>query len=174
MALFKKKRVDPAEVAALHVELRELRARVESAELVKTQLEGQLKSLAIANQAQLSHAQLLQSEMSEQIENLRGRVEAVAERIGAAEAEARSASERVATVGDRVDGVSVELANQLTELGREIDALSHRSPDTDDQTVVSLRDGQVKLAAEQARYEISFRDDLALLAEQVRQLRGRG
>ena len=32
---------------------------------------------------------------------------------------------------------------------------------------------QVRLAAEQARYEISFREDLASLAEQVRQLRGR-
>jgi hypothetical protein len=44
----------------------------------------------------------------------------------------------------------------------------------DDQALQTLRSGQVKLAAEQARYEISFREDLAMLAEQVRQLRGRG
>jgi hypothetical protein len=36
-----------------------------------------------------------------------------------------------------------------------------------------LKASQVKLASEQARYEITFREDLAALAEQVRQLRGR-
>jgi hypothetical protein len=31
-----------------------------------------------------------------------------------------------------------------------------------------LRDGQVRLANEQARYQIAFREDLARLAEQLR------
>ena len=43
----------------------------------------------------------------------------------------------------------------------------------DDQLVATLKASQVKLANEQARYEITFREDLAQLAEQVRQLRGR-
>ena len=34
--------------------------------------------------------------------------------------------------------------------------------------VDQLRVGQVKLANEQARYEIAFRQDLAMLAEQVK------
>ena len=42
-----------------------------------------------------------------------------------------------------------------------------------DEVIDTLKASQVKLAAEQARYEISFREDLAALAEQVRQLRGR-
>ena len=142
MALFSKKRVDPAEVAALHVELRALRARVESSESARVQVESQLSALV--------------------------------DRVNAAEAETRSAVEHASTVGNRVDSVSVELTNQLTELGREIDALAANSSNAEDEAVVLLRSGQVKLAAEQARYQISFRDDLALLAEQVRQLRGRG
>lgn len=142
MALFRKKRVDPAEVAALHVELRALRARVESAESAKVHLENQLSTLA--------------------------------ERVEVAQTEARTAADGASRVGNRVDSISLELTNQLTELGREIDALAENAPAPDDATVTSLRSGQVKLAAEQARYQISFRDDLALLAEQVRQLRGRG
>lgn len=94
-------------------------------------------------------------------------------RLTATETEARSAGERAANLGSRVDSISVELTNQLTELGREIDALAGQAPTTDEETVEALRTSQVRLAAEQARYQISFRDDLALLAEQVRQLRGR-
>jgi hypothetical protein len=37
-----------------------------------------------------------------------------------------------------------------------------------DEVVAALRSGQVKLANEQARYEIAFRQDLATLAESLR------
>ena len=37
-----------------------------------------------------------------------------------------------------------------------------------DDVIDDLKSAQVKLAAEQARYEIAFREDLAALAEQVR------
>ena len=40
-----------------------------------------------------------------------------------------------------------------------------------DEVLDMLRSAQVNLAAEQARYEIAFRQDLAALAEQVRQAR---
>jgi hypothetical protein len=37
-----------------------------------------------------------------------------------------------------------------------------------DELITALRTGQIKLANEQARYEIAFRNDLAALAEHVR------
>ena len=66
--------------------------------------------------------------------------------------------------------MSTELANQLAELGNDIDALD-AAPAADGATaevVGELRDGQVRLANEQARYQIAFREDLARLAEQLR------
>jgi hypothetical protein len=58
-------------------------------------------------------------------------------------------------------------------LGNDIDGLAdHQTAGTtgvvDDEVLDALRAGQVKLAAEQARYEIAFRNDLAALAERVR------
>ncbi|MEX0846432.1 MAG: hypothetical protein WD023_01540, partial [Ilumatobacteraceae bacterium] len=98
-------------------------------------------------------------------------------RVETSELDAQTARDQAAQLDDRLQSVSTQLANQLAELGREIDSLATRETTTavevDDAVVQSLRSGQVRLATEQARYEISFREDLALLAEQVRQLRGR-
>ncbi len=82
----------------------------------------------------------------------------------------------MALLDQRLTNVSIELANQLSELGRDIDGLGQRVPEVtegvvNDEVVDALRGGQVKLANEQARYEIAFREDLAALAEQLR--RGR-
>ena len=69
--------------------------------------------------------------------------------------------------------VSTELANQLTELGHDIDALGARAAG-DGPTrpcVGELRDGQVRLANEQARYQIAFREDLARLADELKRPR---
>ena len=52
-----------------------------------------------------------------------------------------------------------------------VDDFSRTGNELSEQLVEQLRTGQVKLANEQARYEIAFRQDLAALAEQVR--RGR-
>ena len=71
----------------------------------------------------------------------------------------------------RVTSVSTELANQIAELGNDLDALDNRPPDAaapDGAVIHELRDGQVRLANEQARYQIAFREDLARLAEQLR------
>jgi len=65
------------------------------------------------------------------------------------------------------------LANQISELGRDIDGLANTSGQVgqgtvSDEVLDALRSAQVKLANEQARYEIAFRQDLAALAEHVR------
>jgi hypothetical protein len=76
---------------------------------------------------------------------------------------------KLADLDARVTSVSTELANQIAELGNDLDALDQRPPDSaPDGVIDELRDGQVRLANEQARYQIAFREDLARLAEQLR------
>jgi chromosome segregation ATPase len=80
-------------------------------------------------------------------------------------------SSKLAELDARVTSVATELANQIAELGNDIDSLDNRAPDAagvDGAVVEELRDGQVRLANEQARYQIAFREDLARLAEQLR------
>ena len=96
-------------------------------------------------------------------------------------------AERVSTIDARVTNVSFELANQLTELSRDIEAINEqrsasveqpsasRSASSDeqledqiDEALESVRVTTEKLAAEQARYEIQFREDLADLADRLR------
>jgi predicted RNase H-like nuclease (RuvC/YqgF family) len=81
-------------------------------------------------------------------------------------------STTVAELDARVTAVSTELANQLTELGRDIDSLGARPPaDGSAAAVGELRDGQVRLANEQARYQMAFREDLARLADELKRSR---
>lgn len=107
------------------------------------------------------------------------RVDQLTDRLGSTEAAAADARAHAAAIDQRLATATTELANQIGEIGREIDTLATREPEPvvaaiDEAATSALRAGQVKLATEQARFEISFRDDLATLAEQVRQLRGRG
>jgi chromosome segregation ATPase len=113
-------------------------------------------------------------------ESVQDEVNRLAERIVSSEEDARTARELAAALEDRLGNIGTELANQLGELSTEMDSLASREPapalttaQVDEQAVVALKASQVKLASEQARYEITFREDLAALAEQVRQLRGR-
>ena len=96
---------------------------------------------------------------------------------------------QTSSIDSRVTSVSMELANQLTELGSDIDELNRRwnqpagsgsASDVDtaeleariaerlDVAIDDVLDSTQRLAAEQARYEIQFRSDLAELAERIR------
>lgn len=82
-------------------------------------------------------------------------------------------AEKVGSIEARVNQVSLELTNQLTELSGDIDrAGAHADPsELLDDLVARLDDvtgGQERLATEQARYAIQFREDLAELAERLR------
>jgi uncharacterized phage infection (PIP) family protein YhgE len=106
-------------------------------------------------------------------EALSGQLGVLAERVTATDAAARHTGEQVALLEQRVHAVSNELANQIGELGRDIDGLADQSAHTaggavSDEVIEALRTSQVKLANEQARYEIAFRQDLATLAESLR------
>jgi len=78
--------------------------------------------------------------------------------------------EQIGALDARITAVSTELANQLSELGNDIDSLQNRPPGApvDEEVLEDLRDTQERLANEQARYQIAFRADLARLAEQLR------
>jgi len=82
-------------------------------------------------------------------------------------------AEKVGAIESRVNQVSLELTNQLTELSGDIDrAGAHADPsDLLDDLVARLDEvtgGQERLANEQARYAIQFREDLAELADRLR------
>jgi hypothetical protein len=101
----------------------------------------------------------LRAEMSEQMAAL------VAEREVA-----RSTVDRLAGIEARVSGMGSELSRQLHELGTEIEELSKRAEDTGVAEMMdALKATQVRLANEQARYEITFRQDLAALANKLLQ-----
>ena len=101
-----------------------------------------------------------------------------ADDIAAMRREMSQMAERMATLDHRMTSVSTELANQLTELSNDLDVLLDATDDpdaeeTDDSAAVALaieavQSSTERLAAEQARYQIAFREDLAELAERLR------
>ena len=106
-------------------------------------------------------------------EGIAAQIALLAERVATNDTSTRQATEQVAAIEQRLNSVSTELANQVSELGRDIDGLAAQSNEfaggtVSEEVIDSLKTSQVKLAAEQARYEIAFRQDLAALAEQVR------
>ena len=86
-------------------------------------------------------------------------------------AEVRQMVERLTTRLDEVDAritsISTELANQISEISNDVDAIGRDAPPTDE-VVDELRDAQTRLANEQARYQIAFRQDMAELADRLK------
>ena len=117
------------------------------------------KKTQLAVEALQAEIASLRAEMSEQVAAL------VAEREVA-----RSTVDRLAGIEARVSGMGSELSRQLHELGTEIEELSKRAEDTGVAEMMdALKTTQVRLANEQARYEITFRQDLAALANKLLQ-----
>lgn len=84
--------------------------------------------------------------------------------IDAVTAHVETIGVRIDQLDARITSISNELANQITELSGDIEELSS-DDEPPSELVDHLRDTQVKLANEQARYQIAFRQDLANLAE---------
>jgi hypothetical protein len=159
-----------AVVDGLSAQLQQLNARIAA----QAELGGQLATLRerVNQLAEQSEAPTIEVDHSA-TEELRGQLGQLAERMTSYDNEARAVREHIAVLDQRLTGVSTELANQISELGHDIDGLGQRIPEivdgvVSDEVVEALRGGQVKLANEQARYEIAFRQDLAALAEQLR------
>lgn len=166
MGLFRK-RLDPEELVRLKAELNSIKQRLQQQDSSTTDLAARLGSI------NTTHTQL--SEQLGSVEELSAYVGKLAERPdpGAVAERVDALATQVAELDARVTAVSTELANQLRELGNDIDGLASRPPGDgpDPETITQLRDGQTRLANEQARYQIAFREDLARLAEQLRRAR---
>lgn len=182
----------------LQAELASLRERLDLAEAAKGALEERLTALDTATR-QLAEkpAPPLDPALVARVDAIGGRLTVLeqsaaqaeagladlahlAERMTANDAAVRETSTQLSALEKRVTAVSIELANQINEIGSDIDALASL-PSADgspveppslsalsDEVLDALRTAQVRLASEQARYEIAFREDLAALAEQVR------
>lgn len=107
-------------------------------------------------------------EMRTQIAVLRDELTTQVQLLADERAAARSVVDRLTGLEARVSGMGTELSRQIHELGNEIEQIARDAADPGIvDAVSSLRETQVRLAAEQARYEITFRHDLADLADQL-------
>jgi DNA repair exonuclease SbcCD ATPase subunit len=125
-------------------------------------------------------------DLSEMVQTLASRVDGLDERQ-------RGDHERVSL---RLEELTAQFSNQLTELGNELEAghkqmssqlaaqeqrleeLAQRSASENgsgqDMLVEELRSNQIRIANDLARHEIAFRQDLAALAELVNKSRRAG
>jgi predicted nucleic acid-binding Zn-ribbon protein len=78
---------------------------------------------------------------------------------------------RLSTFDERLTQMASTLTNQFYELDAEIQKLAATSDAATAERVEQLRTSQTRLASEQARYAIAFRQDLAELAELLRRVR---
>ena len=77
----------------------------------------------------------------------------------------------VKNLDDRLAHMGREFANQIHELATGIDSLEKHGDSVSAEAVAELHSVQARLAAEQVRYEIAFRQDLAEIADQLRRVR---
>ncbi|MFM8650121.1 MAG: hypothetical protein ACKODY_10220 [Actinomycetota bacterium] len=118
-----------------------------------------------------------------EVDEIRSQVSALVTQIEQIVASDSSRGEQLETVvaqlrqlDGRIGQIGHEVTHQLTELSTDIDKLGHRTQDISEHfdhltelpgVVEGVRSDQARLANEQARYEIAFRQDLAEVAEMV-------
>ncbi|MEY3987086.1 MAG: hypothetical protein RL080_426 [Actinomycetota bacterium] len=79
---------------------------------------------------------------------------------------------RIGVLDGRIVSMTSELTHQLHELGSELENLANSEQSAETLHAIDvLRTSQTRIANEQARYEIAFRQDLAELAELIRRQR---
>lgn len=169
MSWFRKSPRDPNEVARVKDEVQRLRDMIDNQyERVRTYADSSVEP-AVSG---------LTGRVDEIDAALRHRMDAIDAMLASrndADLAARidAVIERLELLDTRITSVSTELANQVSELGTEIDTLSKRAPDepVSEELLDDLRDSQERLANEQARYQIAFRADLARLADQIKRPR---
>jgi type I site-specific restriction endonuclease len=159
MGIFKK-RADPAELEAIKADIAAMAARLDRADADKDELGSRVHSLTAKLETPATPTppppppEPPKPTVSEaDLDLVRARLQRLTDRLDAVDA--------------RITSISTELANQITELSGDVESIAKEHPPTDD-IVTEMRDAQVKLANEQARYQIAFREDLADLAERLR------
>ena len=159
MGIFKK-RADPAELEAIKADIAAMAARLDRSDADKDELGSRVHSLTSKLETPATPTppppppEPPKPAITEaDLDILRARLQRLSDRLDAVDA--------------RITSISTELANQITELSGDVESIAKEHPPTDD-IVVEIRDAQVKLANEQARYQIAFREDLADLAERLK------
>ena len=105
---------------------------------------------------------------AERLAALEDMVTKYGEALEAEKAGNRATAEKLALIEQRLVNMGNELSHQLHEMGNEIEQLSKDGGESvSAEILVALKESQIKLAQEQARYQIVFRQDLAALADQV-------
>ena len=164
MGLFKRRSEDPDELERLRTGLGELRERLDESDAAKVELGSKIRSLTDRLETPMTpppheppaFAVAPPAVDLADLEAIRGQIARLTVRLEA--------------LDRRITTTSTELANQLGELSDDIETLGKRSEveTIDEATLVELRDAQTRLAGEQARYQIAFRQDLAEIAERWR------
>lgn len=143
-------------------------------------LSARLEELAAAlaqQQAQLADVALVATDAAERtdaaLDDMRATAAGTTDRDTELRSQLGQLAEKVGAIDARVNQVSLELTNQLTELSGDLDRASAQADASDlvEQLAEQLKDvtgGQERLANEQARYAIQFREDLAELADRLR------
>jgi hypothetical protein len=112
-----------------------------------------------------SDLETLKSELAE----LRGELTKRTNALSLVTAITNGLDQKFSVLDQRITTMTTELSHQLHELGTEIESLTNVSQDTASREALEqLRINQIRIANEQARYEIAFRQDLAEIIEQIR------
>lgn len=150
MGLFKK-RVDPDEVDRLRSQIAAMGERLEHADADKAQLADRVEGIVTRLEAPDDAPAVA---TADDVAVLRDRLDELHARLD--------------TVDRRITTITTELANQINEISGDIDRLGEGDEPPSDEILDELRDAQTRLASEQARYQIAFRQDLADLADRLR------
>jgi hypothetical protein len=162
MGLFKRRSDEPGELERLRTGLGELRGRLDESDAAKADLSEKIRTLTDRLETPITappHEPPAPSAAPvdpAELEAVRAQIARLTVRLEA--------------LDRRITTISTELANQLGELSDDIDTLGKRTEAEaiDEATLVELRGAQTRLASEQARYQIAFRQDLAEIAERWR------
>ena len=187
MGLFKRRADNSEEIEQLKSQIASMGARLEATDVAKQQLVDQVGGIAARldtppppeppppPRPTVDPAEL--ASVRARVDGLTSRVDELGERkpppaSDPAELdEIRSSIDRLVSriddVDRRITSISTELANQISELSGDLEQLGGNEPPTE-QVVDELRDAQTRLANEQARYQIAFRQDMADLADRLR------
>jgi predicted nucleic acid-binding Zn-ribbon protein len=107
--------------------------------------------------------------MQAELASLRDELSAYADQLSSEHTVRLEIADRLSALEGRVSGMGTELSRQLHELSDDIEQMSNATdPHATEVALTALRTSQARLANEQARYEIAFRQDLASLADQLR------
>ena len=107
-----------------------------------------------------------------ELQSLRSEVTKRTNELSLVTAAINTLEQRLTVFDGRLSATNAEMSNQLHELGNEIQALLEKQEDPASLAALEqLRINQTRIANEQARYEIAFRQDLAMLAEIIRESR---